>query len=549
MAEKRVIEYEATSTIENDDWLLLDGVTEGTRKVRPSTVTSDVESEISTIESDIQGLSGDVEAIGEDIAPTYSTSDSYEVGDLCLHDATLYRCIGDTTGAWDSTKWEQVDVGTLLSESGKIDDVQVNGVSVVTDKVASIDLTGMQDEIDSKVADVTIGGESLVDENHVFKMDDFVATADIPAGAISSFDNAMALPLPSLKVGISAVQEGSGDPSPTNIRPIHGWTKADVVDCRKNLFDISKQLDGYIGVDGGIVVDGYSNHSMLIRVNKGSVLSFSGIQTTILPQGANKRIHGYDENGNWVMQLAYTNVVTPATQPTKEYEINNIAIPNDVAFVAISFFGTDSNVQLEISDTATTYEPYNGRTYTTTLKDSQGNPMECYGGELSNENGVQSLENEWVYLTIDSVDEFLQADSSSRRYFSKIIGAYDFVVGGAIVCDSYKTTLINTTTSTVGINVINSSAYNDARINIRPSNVSSYTLESFNAVLAENPIHVIYKLATPQTIPQDNLAISSNEGANNIFADCGDVLEGKYIRNMNTCIADIISRIEALENA
>jgi hypothetical protein len=34
--------------------------------------------------------------------------------------------------------------------------------------------------------------------------------------------------MPSLKVGIEPVQEGSGDPSPENIRPISGWTEANV---------------------------------------------------------------------------------------------------------------------------------------------------------------------------------------------------------------------------------------------------------------------------------------------------------------------------------
>ena len=56
--------------------------------------------------------------------------------------------------------------------------------------------------------------------------------------SIATF-NASALPLPSLKVGISAVQEGSGDPSPTNIRPFHGWSAVNVHDTGKNLFDAS----------------------------------------------------------------------------------------------------------------------------------------------------------------------------------------------------------------------------------------------------------------------------------------------------------------------
>lgn len=53
--------------------------------------------------------------------------------------------------------------------------------------------------------------------------------ADMPGGAIASFSDGAALPLNKLKVSIDPVQSGSGNPSPTNIRPISGWTEAKVV--------------------------------------------------------------------------------------------------------------------------------------------------------------------------------------------------------------------------------------------------------------------------------------------------------------------------------
>ena len=48
------------------------------------------------------------------IAPDYSTSVSYVAGDLCTKDDKLYVCTASTSGAWDSTKWSQTDVETLL---------------------------------------------------------------------------------------------------------------------------------------------------------------------------------------------------------------------------------------------------------------------------------------------------------------------------------------------------------------------------------------------------------------------------------------------------
>lgn len=52
--------------------------------------------------------------------------------------------------------------------------------------------------------------------------------ADMPDGAIASFSDGAALPLNKLKVSIDPVQSGSGDPSPTNIRPISGWDECKV---------------------------------------------------------------------------------------------------------------------------------------------------------------------------------------------------------------------------------------------------------------------------------------------------------------------------------
>lgn len=46
--------------------------------------------------------------------------------------------------------------------------------------------------------------------------------------AVASFSDGTDLPMPALKVGIEPVQSGSGDPSPTNIRPINGWTGCNI---------------------------------------------------------------------------------------------------------------------------------------------------------------------------------------------------------------------------------------------------------------------------------------------------------------------------------
>ncbi len=141
MAEKRIIEYEAASELANDDWLLIDGVTEGTRKARPNVVTAELGAQVTNIATAVGGLTQVAMGHEQSFAPSYDESASYDVGDLVMQYHCLYRCTAATTGTWDAGKWARTEVSEQLEESGKIDDVQVNGVSVVTDKVAEIDLT------------------------------------------------------------------------------------------------------------------------------------------------------------------------------------------------------------------------------------------------------------------------------------------------------------------------------------------------------------------------------------------------------------------------
>ena len=60
------------------------------------------------------------------------------------------------------------------------------------------------------------------------------------SGAIAHFtDGADNIPINDLTIGIVPAQSGSGTPSPSNIRPITGWTGANVAWAKKNLLDDS----------------------------------------------------------------------------------------------------------------------------------------------------------------------------------------------------------------------------------------------------------------------------------------------------------------------
>lgn len=60
------------------------------------------------------------------------------------------------------------------------------------------------------------------------KTDKTVQAAVSGSGDIVSFESAFEKPLADLILNITPIQSGEGDPSPTNIRPISGWTGANV---------------------------------------------------------------------------------------------------------------------------------------------------------------------------------------------------------------------------------------------------------------------------------------------------------------------------------
>ena len=56
---------------------------------------------------------------------TYSTSESYEEGDIVVYEGKIYKCNDDTTGSWDSTKWDEIslldEINQLISELENLD--------------------------------------------------------------------------------------------------------------------------------------------------------------------------------------------------------------------------------------------------------------------------------------------------------------------------------------------------------------------------------------------------------------------------------------------
>ena len=98
---------------------------------------------------------------------------------------------------------------------------------------------------------------------------------DTASGDIASFpDGADGLPVKDLTVSIEPVQSGSGDPSPTNVRPISGWTGCNVTRTGVNIWDEEWEL-GTLNTSTGekVVSSSWIRSKNFVRVEPGKTYS------------------------------------------------------------------------------------------------------------------------------------------------------------------------------------------------------------------------------------------------------------------------------------
>lgn len=343
---------------------------------------------------------------------------------------------------------------------------------------------------------------------------------DLPA-SIATFSDGSDMPLKSLIASIEAVQEGSGDPSPTNIRPISGWTEEVITRCGKNLLD---KASGKIAeVNPRFIAFGVDNFSD--TKPNGSIKLESGTYTfsTSGSLSTNLEAIAVFNSSNERIGIAYNNTKLTFTVTTTDFFKISLSV------MAGDFTNWDNyNLQLEQGTTATTYEPYAGTTYTIPFTDSQGNPVEVYGGSVDVVNGsltedvnfYDDLKN--VVFELSANGQYYWSRSSTIPYaLSQSDGMcshFKFSSSGDVFCG---------TSDATGHYILFYKSKIDSALGI--SSVAEFNTWLANQSTNGTPVQLWYKLATPNApIQQQPTSIKSLDGVNNVFASTGDVEELKY---------------------
>lgn len=362
-----------------------------------------------------------------------------------------------------------------------------------------------------------------VAQNHYYQ------DVDVSGPVVSFHAGAVGLPLEKCVVQIEPVQEGSGDTSPDNVRPITGWTRAKVTRTGKNLIPMpyrsSPNGEAFTtnGItftpndDGTITIDGTATANAIyyIRTASGVLPLKAGTYTMkgILNGGLNTlAFRVYDENGtigyarntDFTFDLDQSRKISLSLYVYAGYTANNEVV----------------KPMLVYGSTSTDYEPYHGETYDITFPSEAGT---VYGGTLDVVSGVLTVDK--VGVIIDSTIPFNASTSypgsfyKNRNAFSIPVPAWDKVT---IICSHAKRiTILNQHTYTIG------SMYIDGSVNLRLLGTDA-TLEDWNTYVDAQktngtPVTIVYNIETPITYQLTPTEITTLLGVNNIWADTGDI--------------------------
>ena len=314
----------------------------------------------------------------------------------------------------------------------------------------------------------------------------------------------------------------------SNICPISGWSSANVTRTGKNLFDktATNTSNGYtensfLTNEGAISINGSINISEYIKVSPSTDFVISGNVTS----GMNSpSVCFYDISKNFISGVAYNNRATIA-----------FTTPVNAAYLRMSYNkNAIDNYQLEIGETATTYEAYSGKTYTIPFKDSSDNPITVYNGGIDISGGSDNINK--IKLTITSGIQLygtFGTDNALLFYYdlSINIGTYSRTLhpnDNKLISNFYNaiSTENENDMHDFEIRTNNNAQMVSNKIYIRDSRFESAS--AFNQYIANNPLEVVVKLAPQTTSSFIPIALRS-DGVTNISVDCGEVTECKYM--------------------
>ena len=292
----------------------------------------------------------------------------------------------------------------------------------------------------------------------------------------------------------------------SNICPISGHTEVVAEVCGVNVWDEEWELGDISGSNGSnIPASAYCRSKNYIPIL--NMTYYFKIPSRVW-------VHCYDSDKNYVSlsSAGYRMISTSSSQ----------AFPSNVRYIRFVFGGTTYNHDISINYPSTDhdYHAYDGNTYTTTLgRTVYGDTLDVVSGELVVDKGFAVFDGSetWTKNT-----RALNAFYTARPQGCK--------QGTTMVSDKFVyVDNVQTLYNTYGACFTGSSM----NFNVNPETIGGDTIEDWKAWLVNNPLQVVYELATPQTYQLTPQQINSLNGQNNVITEDGaEVSEVVYMTHL-----------------
>ena len=524
-------------------------------------------------------------------ADEYDQEESYAVGDYAIFENVLYRCLEDTTGNFDPSKWRMTNLATEVSTKGGADVTKTASgnpieitdganaplVKCVTAIQGNQDLHGYDkpwvggagknkwNEDYTGINANTIKYISLYVGDGTFTMSTnlppkgnadnlFFLTGQASSGASTTdngVDSTKSRTITSTNGYVTVAyrlvnDDQSYNPANyktmveygstatayepySNICPISGYSSVGVNVAGKNLFD--KDATPYQSgkyIASTSVVGSEPTYTSSEYYNVYAVKVEPLTTYTYGLIKANSPCAALvDQNGIITSDVIWNDGGNDGTYHTVTTGSNDAYLLLSVAISGT--YKCDDILQVEKNSTHTDYEPYAGRTYTISLGDTY------YSGQIDAVRGV---------LVADKAKYVYDGSNDEPWYASSTFIGSMYIPSNDMTFKKLQSPFI--TNQAEYIERDGSYSFGKCK---NDSNASSYSfsvwlintasVSDFRSYLAQNPLECLFELSTPIEIPLTPTVISSLMGNNTMWTD-GESMEIEYITEEFQPIVDLI---------
>ena len=469
--------------------------------------------------------------------------------------AVIHNCTYSSDGIITYTLQEQ-----LAAKAGKVwskvvirDGVDILGTGAI---IWVVDYAGVRD--DAIVSDSDVSGIRGLVEAEVRNALAATLPVDKASGAIAHFiDGADDIPVKDLKIGIVPKQSGSGDPSPSNVRPITGWMGANVDRTGVNLWKYMNsrtsagvtftynQTTGAMSVSGTATSNAYNDGSASLSAAEDYTLLKPGAYTFklfgTLGSNSSPRIYRQLVSLDGTVESASVKTrIDTFTISEPKYAYIRMQVPSgitvDTTVYPMLYAGNYDAIE---------FEPYRIYTYPISWEAEAGT---IYGGTLDVTTGVLTVDK--AYYDVPSTDWVNLSTAGVYRHAAPTPAPLSTLGTDPTGIYSNETNVTKYSYGTMKDNYPAISIDSSGRIYIAISNDIGST-DAAMAWLAQHPLSIVYPVASPQTYQLTPTEVRTLLGINNIWADTGDTEvayradTAQYIEKRISATQSIIAGIEA----